>query len=1302
MGLSIIEGGAMRGRSSGWRIVFLAVACLAVLAFCVSVARAQSAGTGAITGTVTDPSGRSVPGATVTATNTGTGQTRTETTGADGVFTFSLLAPGTYQLKFSAQGFKTEDVGPITVITTETATQNQVLQVGAVSESVTVEGTVETLQTENSTLGTTVTGNQITALPMANGNYTEILSLSPGTTASVDNANQIGKGTQDISANGVDPGSNNFQMDGVAVNNVANSGSSNDGTIYTGIPIPSPDAIQEFKVQTSTYDASYGRNPGANVNVTTKSGTNDFHGSGFEFFRNTVLNANDFFLKEAQATNGVNKRPPFDQNQFGATLGGPVKKEKLFFFFSYRGTRSKNAVAPQGNDTGASLLLPPFGVPALQSYAALGSRGTCPAPAALPDTLTVSDCDATAQAFAATMGIANSNIVGLRMFQLTTGTAKNPTAGGVPNNYYIPAPSTYPQFCNNDPASALYGVCNFSIPAIYTENQYVANGDYVINAKHTFSAKYFYTHNPYTTYLGQTGGNLPGTPEDVVFGNHAAVAKLTSIVTNNFVNEARVSFQQNVNLATVTVPPGGCPGAGTFGKFVGCGSPSQLGMASEVPGFYEPPSFLNVGTGYGMFGGLLPDKGPTNQLQAADQISWSHGPHSIRAGYQYEWTNWPLSDPGLQQGLILVFGYTGFLGTANNAPTNPFGPWNLGCLFCVKSTSGQPNTSGVLHYYQLDNQYGYVLDDWKVNSRLTLNMGLRWEYDGLLTDKYGHLTQVWLDRMAANPVICATPPPMSAACAAAGVQQYSVPSNFMNAGYGLPPEGVGISRNKSNIEGHAPYTNFAPRLGFAWQPIKGGKLVVRGGAGIFYDRVGLDRVVHAFEQGFPYAATYDFGFLSPRWTGSSLAQPFVPIPLVCVPSDPNCNSEPNGLGFAPRYVDTTTANLPSFLQVNSGLNTPFLPTSVHTPLVREYSLGTQYEFAPAWVFELGYVGSSGINLTDYNHNHNGAVILTPATDVNGICTGTPPICNTSNNASFRTPYLGYEPIGLQGDDFDGVSWYNSLQASVRHQFGHGLTMQSAFTWDRNLSDIFYSNSANINDALVLRTRPGLNGPPTGQYGPISFDRFRRLVVNYSYDLPFGRGTATADRVFGGWTVSGVTIAQTGNPLTFIGGGTGGAYGTNQQLSFQGVTTAQFCGGSGNANVKNPVSARQTINSANGYFDVGAFNISGSCGPLPIVPYGDATATDYGNSAIGIATGPGQFNWDISIAKNTRITERVRMQFRSDFYNAFNHPQFAPPQGTNFGTLGFENVANFATPTGNQITATTVNPRLIQFGIHFLF
>ena len=1293
----------MHIRRAANQLVVSVLFCLLILCLlCASPAWGQTAGTGAIAGTVTDPSGRSVPNATVTATSLGTGQERTATTGTAGDFKFSLLPPGNYQLKFTASGFKTSTVGPVTVNVTETAVANQALEVGAVSESVTVEANIQTLQTESSTLGTTVTGTQINALPMANGNYTEILSLSAGTNVGVDNATSVGKGTQDISANGVNPGSNNFQMDGVAINNIANSGSANDGTIYTGIPIPSTDAIAEFKVQTSTYDASFGRNPGANVTVSTKSGTNDFHGSAFEFFRNSILNADDFFYNKTPA----DPHQVLDQNQFGGTIGGPIKKDKLFFFFSYRGTRGKNGVAPQGETFGAFLPT------SLNPYAALGSRGTCNAPASVPDLGTISsECDATAQAFATAMGIPNGNIVGLRIFQLQTG-----KGAGVPNNYYIPAPSSDPQFCPAVPGP--FESCNFTVPALYSENQYVANGDYIINSKHTLTTKYFYTANPQTLYVGQAGGDLPGTPEYTPWGNQAAVAKLTSLLTNTFVNEARISYQRNNGGATVSVPSGGCPNAGQLTGLQGCGSPSQLGLQPLVPGFYEPPTIIDVIDNFTLFGGLLPFKGPTNQLQLADQISWSHGKHSIRAGYEYEWTNWPLQDQGLQQGLELVLGAgsitvpctstqtppcifngleTGGFGTTGETP----GPnWDVGCLFCVKGITGE---NGITHFYKLDNQDAYVLDDWKVSSRLTLNIGLRWEYDGLLSDSLGRLTQVWLDRMAApadvptclGPGTCPNGTP-SALTDPAGVQQYVVPSNFVaKFGHGQPPVGVGFATNKNSVEGHAPYSNFAPRFGFAWQPLSGGKLVVRGGVGIFYDRVGLDSVVHAYEQGYPYAATYDYSPPSSRWAAATLTQPYPQIQLVCMPSDPNCNTD-FGLGFAPRYADAA-------MNVDSGLSTPFDPNSVHTPLVQEYSLGVQYEFAPQWVLDVGFVGSTGINLLDYNHNHNQATLYSPcsatnitgicASDPEGLCTGTTlanAVCNTAANAQFRVPYPGYQTDGLAASDDNGYSNYNSLQVTLRHQFSHGLSMQAAYTWDKDLTDVFFGPSANINNALCMAC----------QYGRASFDRPQRFVVNYSYDLPFGKDmTGVEGKLVSGWNISGITIVQSGDPLTFIAASgstnpavvTGAAYGTSTTSYLDGVSTAQYCADSNNSNILTSGSMVSRVK--NGYF-----NLAGFCA-ASTVPYGDATATGFGNSGVGAVLGPGQFNWDISILKTTKITERVKMQFRTDFYNAFNHPQFADPGGGSFGTIGFEDIAS---PSTVQILHTNVNPRLIQFGVHFLF
>ena len=273
------------------RMQLVVVAILVLFAICVPSLMAQSAGTSALSGTLTDPSGAAIPNVTVTITSNETAQSRSTTTGSDGVYKFSLLPPGSYKIRFAANGFKTSEVAAVALAVTESSTLDRALEVGAQSEQVTVEASAEALQTESSTLGTTVGGSTVTALPLSNRNYTQVLGMSAGANANANNATAFGKATTNYSTNGADPGQNNFQMDGVAVNNIANGGSSGDCGIYAGIPIPNPDAIQEFKIQTSTYDASYGRNPGANVNVITKSGSNAFHGGIWYFFRNEDLNA---------------------------------------------------------------------------------------------------------------------------------------------------------------------------------------------------------------------------------------------------------------------------------------------------------------------------------------------------------------------------------------------------------------------------------------------------------------------------------------------------------------------------------------------------------------------------------------------------------------------------------------------------------------------------------------------------------------------------------------------------------------------------------------------------------------------------------------------------------------------------------------------------------------------------------------------------------------------------------------------------------------------------------------------------
>ena len=267
-----------------------------IAAMLVPSIMAQSAGTGALTGTVIDPSGAVIPNVTVTATNVATGQPRSLITGATGLYKFSLLPPGQYHVKFTATGFKSVEIPSVTVNVTETAVLDRRLEVGVQAETVTVQASQGAIDTATSSLGTLVSSETVTTLPLTSRNFTQILNLSAGVSSDVNNATALGRGTQaTASVNGLNPGQNNYEMDGVSANSLGFLGNPSDQSGTAGLSVPSPDAIEEFKVQTSTYDASYGRNPGANVNVVTKSGSDHFHGTAFEFLRNTALNANDFF-----------------------------------------------------------------------------------------------------------------------------------------------------------------------------------------------------------------------------------------------------------------------------------------------------------------------------------------------------------------------------------------------------------------------------------------------------------------------------------------------------------------------------------------------------------------------------------------------------------------------------------------------------------------------------------------------------------------------------------------------------------------------------------------------------------------------------------------------------------------------------------------------------------------------------------------------------------------------------------------------------------------------------------------------
>src|SRR5499427_1268404 len=330
----------------------LALISSSLLLILPSAAAAQTAGTGALSGTVTDSNGAVVSEVQIKVTSDATGEIHTVTSHSSGAYVVPLLLPGTYTVEFAKSGFKTAVKSALEIIVTETARLDVQLEAGGVQEKVTITADAPLLQTESPALGRVTDRDLVNNLPLVTRNYTQIVTLSPGIAANVVNATDLGRGSGGLSqgnfrAYGAGGADNNFQMNGVQINDLQAS-----GTFSGGVAVPNPDAIQEFKVQTGLYDASYGRNAGANVNVVTRSGSNEFHGNVFEFFRNDALNANDFFRNKAGQPKGVLK-----QNQFGFTFGGPVRKDKLLFFVSYQGMRQINGV---GGGATANFFSPPF------------------------------------------------------------------------------------------------------------------------------------------------------------------------------------------------------------------------------------------------------------------------------------------------------------------------------------------------------------------------------------------------------------------------------------------------------------------------------------------------------------------------------------------------------------------------------------------------------------------------------------------------------------------------------------------------------------------------------------------------------------------------------------------------------------------------------------------------------------------------------------------------------------------------------------------------------------------------------
>lgn len=1216
---------------TGFGRVF-AMGCLALVFLTLALAPAmmgQSASTGALAGQVKDASGAVVPNATVTLTNTGTAQTRTTKTTSDGNYKFGFLPPGSYRVRFEAAGFSTADVASVTVNVTETPVLDQTLSVGGQTTTVEVVGETQAVQTASSTVGTVVSGRTLSELPLTTRNYTNLLGLTSGANAAVFNATTMGRGTTDVAVNGSSIWQNNYQQDGASIVQSSGRGGAADSGANPGIGVVNPDAIGEYKIQTSGFDAGYGRNPGANVNVVTKSGTNQYHGTAFEFFRNTSLNANDYFRKQSPAPNNTRQR--LDQHQFGGTFGGPVIKDKLFFFASFQETRQKNGLSPAGN-ANPTLLGIPTGDRSTPAFKAALGAAFCPGGSA-----TIGGGASVAGTSVGTVKVncngSNINPVALNLLNL-----KNDDG-----SYYIPSSSTG----RNQNVT-------LSIPAIYKEHQAVGNVDYLINNNNTFSGRYYFSQA--STYApmgcGATGTSvtlcLPGGPGQILFPTAYYVTKLTSILSNNVVNEVRASLQ-NSTADTQSLSP-----------FTN----SQVGIASIIPS-YDLLDSITITSLMQLGGTVSQTYKSATAWQLADQISWSHGKHTTRAGLEYERDrlNWLFG--GLSQGSLTFTNFQDFLlGLPGCAALNAACTTSTNAGLTNGSTSSHISSSGgsasitppggANYHYRATAANIFLQDDYKILSNLTLNLGIRWEYNGLITDEGGLLTNVW-------PNLINTVPVPGSTAATGSLAGFVVPANYNFALNPAPPVS-GLYQNNKNIptQSSPPLTSFAPRVGFAWKPLSTDRFVVRGGGGYFYDRMGIAAFNNAFVQSQPYTlGVFQAGTAN---YFSSFAQPY----------DANAK-----LGWAPRFVNLTTG-------ASSNLNLKIMDPIYLAPVTYQWNMNVQYEFLPKWVLEVGYVGSRAIHqVPDFIPNGgfssrqlNAAHLASAANPINGVTTNT----TASSNINLRVPYLGFAPRGLASNQTVGDSKFNSLQVTVRKQFSHGLQMQAAYTLSRSNTTTGYFT---------------FNDPNNLRYGPYAYYRPHRLAINYSYELPFGNHTGLLGKVANGWGLSGVTVIQNGTPLTISDTRGGAIYGFGPGAPQ--VSTAQYAAGKGPGDVATAGDVKQRLGGTTGgpgFFNASAFST------VPIVgatPGNSATGgTGWGNSGYGTVLGPGQVNFDATLQKTTRVgglREDANLIFRTEFFNLFNHAQFSNPTG---GQLQVNS------STFGQITSTSVNPRLIQFALKYVF
>jgi Carboxypeptidase regulatory-like domain/TonB dependent receptor len=756
------------------RTQFILAALLMVLR--IGTAFAQAPGTGAISGLVLDPGERVVGNAEVLVVSEQTHASRSVKTDAAGVFHVTLLPPGKYTATVHAPGFSVERSQPIDVTVSQTSSLDVKLTVAQTKTTVEVSGAASVANLESSTLGGLVDDTAIQALPLSNRNFTQILALAPGVVTDLPVPSSLGRGTINVAITGSTPTQNNIQFNGIDANNMAEDSASNAESSIVGVAVPAPDTIQEFRVQTANFDAAYGRSPGGNVDLVSKSGSNVFHGSAWEFVRNNIFNANDFFSK-------LDNQPRADlkHNQFGGSAGGPIWRDKTFFFVAYQGLTEVNGL---GDETQSTLPL----LTQDRSAATLGAQ-FCPAghldSAGLPATGYFT------QALGVQVACNGSNINPVALAVLN---AKLPSG-----QFAVPSPQMAIPNSGADPSDQFpVGQSTFTIPASYFENQFTVSIDQALSAKNLLSGRFFYSRATTATPFSPNGAaNLPGWGTNELNRNTMFVLADTHNFKSSVVNVARFGYMRFDGLSEVDNP--------LTAQAIGITTPTgATGATLNAPG-------MSIG------GFTIGDAGTPSEWQVTNTFVWqdtvavTRGRQNTRFGIEFKQNEVDINSPNETDGLLQIPSFEDFL--VGQSATENGSPEGLSNVGTTQSGGG---------IFRRNERYAdfatFAQDDIKLMPRLTANVGVRYEIFGAPTETDGRIANF-------DKILATGPTP-----AAGTFSGYTVPSNFQ------APIPAGVVQTPYAGLWRTPHGDISPRLGVSWQMTEKPVLVFHAGYGWYFDQ----------------------------------------------------------------------------------------------------------------------------------------------------------------------------------------------------------------------------------------------------------------------------------------------------------------------------------------------------------------------------------------------------------------------------------------------------------------------------------